>query len=165
VVEPGVEIAQLGQALDDIFDGALVYHGYSDYMRDYEVIVYVTADPRIGIPPVHLRYLFKYCVAAEVKTAVSPDIWRRSLDERLTDRKIGPDLDGFVWAVRWQPLYPGAEVVADSERARSWADEIGIPFHEVRFEMNAHTLTLVFSDLEVAEVGQGYAPFTVTEDG
>lgn len=164
MVERDVEIARLSQALDDIFDGAIVHHGYTDYIRDYEVIVYVTADPRTGIPPIHLRYLFKYCVSAEVQTAVSPDTWRCSLDERLTDREIGPDLDGFVWAVRWQPLYPGAEVVADSERARSWADKIGIPFHEVRFEMNAHAITLVFSDLDVTEVGEGYAPFTVTED-
>ncbi|MET8278852.1 hypothetical protein [Micromonospora sp. NPDC005174] len=159
-----MEIGRLSQALEEIFDGAVVHHGYTDYLRDYEVIVHVTADPRTGIPSVHLRYLFRYCVAAEVRTAVSPDTWRRSLDERLTDPEIGPDLDGFVWAVRWQPLYPGAEVVTDSERARSWSDEIGIPFHEVRFEMNAHTLALVFSDLEVTEVGEGYAPFTVTND-
>ncbi|MGC4879214.1 HalD/BesD family halogenase [Micromonospora sp. DT43] len=159
-----MEIAQLSQALDDIFDGAVVHHGYTDYIRDYEVIVYVTADPRSGIPPVHLRYLFKYCVSAEVRTVVGPDIWRRSLDDRLTDREVGPDLDGFVWAVRWQSLYPGAEVVADSERGRSWADRIGIPFHEVRFEMNAHVLTLIFSDLQVTEVGEGYTPFIVTED-
>ncbi|TWG18930.1 hypothetical protein FHU34_114304 [Micromonospora taraxaci] len=164
MVERGVEVAQLRQALDDIFDSGIVHHGYTDYMRDYEVIACVTADPRAGIPPVHLRYLFKYCVVAEVRTAVSPDTWRCSLDERLTDRTVGPDLDGFVWAVRWQPLYPGAEVVADSERARSWADKVGIPFHEVRFEMNAHVITLVFSDLDVAEVREGYAPFAVNED-
>ncbi|MGW0215808.1 YxiG-like protein [Micromonospora chokoriensis] len=159
-----MEAAQLRQALDEIFDSGIVHHGYTDYMRDYEVIAYVTADPCTGIPPVYLRYLFKYCVLAEVQTAVSPDTWRCSLDERLTDRKVGPELDGFVWAVRWQPLYPGPEVVADSERARSWADKVGIPFHEVRFEMNAHVITLVFSDLDVAEVRTGYAPFTVTED-
>ncbi|ABP53525.1 hypothetical protein Strop_1052 [Salinispora tropica CNB-440] len=164
VVERDVEIAQLSQALDDISDGAIVHHGYTDYIRDYEVIAYVTADPRTAIPPVHLRYLFKYCIAAEVQTTVSPDAWCCLLDERLIDREIGPDLNGFVWAVRWQPLYPGAEVVADSERARSWADQVGIPFHEVRFEMNAHAITLIFADLDVAEVREGYVPFTVTED-
>lgn len=158
-----MEIAQLSQALDDIFDGAIVHHGYTDYIRDYEVIVYVTAGPSTGIPPAHLRYLFKYCVAAEVQTTVSPNTWRCSLDERLVDREIGPDLDGFVWAVRWQSLYPGAEVVADSERARSWADQIGIPFYEVRLKMNAHAIALIFGDLDVAEVREGYAPFTITE--
>ncbi|MEU7841719.1 hypothetical protein AB0B39_12265 [Micromonospora sp. NPDC049114] len=47
-----MEIARLIQALDDVFDGAIVHHGYTDYIRDYEVIVYVTADPRTDIPPV-----------------------------------------------------------------------------------------------------------------
>ncbi|MFY1616291.1 HalD/BesD family halogenase [Micromonospora sp. WMMD736] len=159
-----MEIGQLSQALDEIFDGAVVHHGYTDYMRDYEVIVYVTADPRTGQPPAHLRYLFTHCVVAEVRTALSPDTWRRSLDGRLTDPEVGPDLDGFVWAVRWQPLYPGATVVPESERARSWADKVGIPFHEVRFELNAHAIALVFNDLEVTEVGEGYAPFTVAKD-
>ncbi|MEU5934538.1 hypothetical protein [Micromonospora sp. NPDC047187] len=73
-------------------------------------------------------------------------------------------MDGFAWAVLWQPLYLGAKVVADSERARSWADKIGIRCHEVRFDMNAHAITVVFSEVEVTEVGDGYAPFTVTTD-
>ncbi|WP_233562940.1 YxiG-like protein [Micromonospora musae] len=99
-----MEIAELRRALDDVFDQAVVYHAYTNYMRDYEVIVYATADPSTGIQPAHLRYLFKHCVQAEVSTALSPDIWRKSLDERLTDPEIGPDLDGHVWAVRWQQL-------------------------------------------------------------
>ncbi|HEX5597622.1 MAG TPA: hypothetical protein VFX61_16630 [Micromonosporaceae bacterium] len=107
-----MEIAELRRALDDVFDQAVVYHAYTNYMRDYEVIVYATADPRTDIQPAHLRYLFKHCVQAEASTALSPDIWRESLDERLTDPEIGPDLDGYVWAVRWQPLYPGAQLVA-----------------------------------------------------
>ena len=31
------------------FDQALVFHGVTDYMRDYEVFIYATADPRTGI--------------------------------------------------------------------------------------------------------------------
>ncbi|MGC9671579.1 hypothetical protein ACNTMW_34190 [Planosporangium sp. 12N6] len=77
-----MEIAQLRQALDDVFDQAVVYYAYTDYMRDYEVIVYATADPRTGIQPAHLRYLFKYCVEAETRTALRPETWRTSLDER-----------------------------------------------------------------------------------
>ncbi|WP_230462284.1 hypothetical protein [Micromonospora sp. CP22] len=55
-----VDAATLKQALDDVFDQVLVYHGFTDYMRDYEVIVYATADPRSGIAPAYLRYLFHY---------------------------------------------------------------------------------------------------------
>ncbi|MFE0648748.1 hypothetical protein ACFVZH_09205 [Streptomyces sp. NPDC059534] len=39
-------------------------------MRDYEVIVYATADPRTGIKPSHVRYLFRYCVEARCETSV-----------------------------------------------------------------------------------------------
>jgi hypothetical protein len=51
-----MDAAVLEQALDEIFDQALVYHAFTDYTRDYEVIVYMTADhhrpgtPRTGAP-------------------------------------------------------------------------------------------------------------------
>ncbi|MFJ8582623.1 hypothetical protein [Micromonospora sp. NPDC093277] len=157
-------ITQLRRALDDVFDQAVLYHAFTSYMRDYEVIVYATAAPSTGIQPMNLRYLFKFCVEAETRTALSSETWRESLDERLTDPEIGPDLDGYVWAVRWQPLYPGAEVITDSPRAQNWAERVGIDFHEVRIEMNGHNLTLIFSELEVTELSIGYAPYVVTED-
>jgi hypothetical protein len=62
---------------------------------------------------------------------------------------------------KWQNIYPGGTVVADSERAGRWAAALGVDFHEVRLELNAHDLTLVFSDLEITEVAPGYAPFVV----
>jgi hypothetical protein len=36
---------------------------------------------------------------------------------------------------------------------------VGIDFHEVRIETNAHRLTLLCSDLQVSEVPDGYASF------
>jgi len=82
---PWVDSSGIQAAFDDVFDQAIVFHGFADYMRDYEVFVYVTADPRTGIRPEHLRYRFTHCVRATTTTALSPDIWRRSLDERLID--------------------------------------------------------------------------------
>jgi hypothetical protein len=155
-----MDAALLEQLLDDAFDTAVVHHGYTSYMRDYEVIVYATADPRTGIEPAHLRYLFKYCVEARCETTVRPDTWRISLDERLIDHETGVDLDGYVWGVKWHCLYPGATILPASETTRRWAQAVGIDFHEVRLETNAHSLTLVFSDLQVSEVPTGYAPFT-----
>jgi hypothetical protein len=150
----------LEQLLDDAFDTAVVHHGYTSYMRDYEVIVYATSAPSTGIEPTHLRYLFRYCVEARCETTVRPDVWRISLDERLIDHEKGVDLDGYVWGVKWHAFYPGATVLSKSETARRWKRSVGIDFHEVRIETNAHRLTLVFSDLQVSEVPVGYAPFT-----
>jgi hypothetical protein len=158
-----MDVVALRRALDDVFDQAVVYHGFTDYMRDYEVIVYAAAAPSTGIPPANLRYLFRYCVEVDVRTAVRPEVWKQSLDDRLTDFDTGKDLEGFVWGVKWQNLYPGATVVDNSSRAQAWAESLGIEFHEVRIDSDGHNLTLVFSDLTVTPVPVGYAPFMVTK--
>lgn len=98
-----------------------------------------------------LRYLFRYCVQANCTTTVPAKIWRDSLDDRLINYDTGIDLDGYVWGVNRQLLYPGATLITDSPTAHQWTKTIGIDFHEVRIQTNAHDLTLVFSDLHVQE--------------
>ncbi|MFB6625455.1 hypothetical protein ACFCWD_15435 [Streptomyces sp. NPDC056374] len=154
-----MDSAVLQQMLDEAFDHAVVHHGYTNYMRDYEVIVYVTAAPDTGIQPAYLRYLFRYCVEARCETSVPAATWRVSLDDRLVDYETGADLDGYVWGVKWHLLYPGAKLLPESEAARRWSRAVGIDFHDVLIESNAHRLTLVFSDLQVTEVPTGYTPF------
>jgi hypothetical protein len=155
-----MEAAVLEQMLDEIFDQAVVHHGYTSYMRDYEVIVHATADPRTGVEPACLRYLFRYCVEARCESSVPPRTWRVPLDDRLIDHETGADLDGYVWGVKWHSLYPGAKVLPESEATRRWEQAVGVDFHEVRIETNAQRLTLLSSDLQVSEVPTGYAPFT-----
>jgi hypothetical protein len=159
-----VDIAQLQRTLDDVYDHALIHHGFTPYMRDYELIVSVTADPVTGIPPAYLRYLFRFCVEATTRSTLTRETWQRSQDERLIDYETGVDLDAFVWGVDWQPLDPGFSIVPDSARAQMWSATLGTDFHEVHMESNAHDLTLVFADLTVAEVDVGYAPFVITDD-
>ncbi|MFC9343276.1 hypothetical protein ACFT0G_20175 [Streptomyces sp. NPDC057020] len=154
-----MDSAVLQQMLDEAFDHAVVHHGYTNYMRDYEVIVYATAAPDTGIQPAYLRYLFRYCVEARCETSVPAATWRVSLDDRLVDYETGADLDGYVWGVKWHLLYPGAKLLPESEVARRWSRAVGIDFHDVLIESNAHRLTLVFSDLQVTEVPTGYTPF------
>jgi len=156
-----VDAAEIQRALDDVFDQALVFHAYTDYMRDYELVVQAVADPRTGIPPAYLRYLFRYCVESDVRSSVSLPGWSESLDDRLISFETGRDMDGYVWGVKWQVLYPGGRVVEGSTRASIWSESMGIDFHEIRVESNAHTITLVASDLEVTEIDPGYSPFTV----
>jgi hypothetical protein len=138
-----VDISEIQAAFDDVFDQALVFHGFADYMRDYDVFVYATADPRTGIAPEHLRYRFRHCVHAVTASAVTPEIWKRSLDERLVDYDQGRDLDGYVWGIRWQVLYPGMRLVRDSADAERWSRDLGLPFYETAIETNGHNLSLV----------------------
>ncbi len=93
---PEVDSSGIQAAFDDVFDQVVVFHGFADYMRDYEVVIHATADPRTGIRPEHLRYRFTHCVRATVTSALSPEIWKQSLDERLVDYERGYDPDGYV---------------------------------------------------------------------
>lgn len=149
-------------ALDDVFDQALVFHGFTDYMRDYELITYSVADPKTGIAPSFDRYLFRCCVEATITSTLTPPTWAVSLDERLIDPETGKDLAGYVWGVKWQLLYPGGTLLARSEKADQWARAVGIPFHEAVIEGNGHKIALIFSDLVVLRgLPDGYSPFTV----
>lgn len=159
-----VNADEIDAALQDVFDQAIVFHSFTDYMRDYEIVTFSVAAPSTGIPAAYERFLFRFCVEADVRSAVSIDVWRASLDERLIDYATGQDLDGYVWGVKWQDLYPGGKVVPGSERAHRWSDALGIPFHEARIEANGHDITLVFSDLEVTTLDTGYSPFIVRSE-
>jgi len=161
----GVDRAAITEAFDDVFDQAIVFHGFTDYMRDYEIVVYASADPRTGIQPAPVRYLFKHCVRAVATSALSPEIWSRSLDERLIDYDSGVDLDGYVWGVKWQCLYPGMRLLADSDEAQRWTERLGQPFYEAIAETNGHNISLVFSDLSVTTIESGYTPFVVPNIG
>jgi hypothetical protein len=154
-----MDAAVLEQMLNDAFDQAVVHHGYTNYMRDYEVFVHATADPASGVAPAYLQYLFRYCVEARCETSVSAETWRASLDDRLIAPETGAHLDGYVWGTKWHCLYPGAKLLPESKATRRWSQAMGIDFHEVLIETDAHRLSLIFSDLRVSEVPIGYAPF------
>lgn len=159
---------EIATAFEDVFDQAIVFHGFAEHMRDYDVFVYATADPRTGIAPEHVRYRFTHCVRATAVSAVRRDVWRRSLDERLLDYEAylaEPELDGYVWGVNWQALYPGMSLREESAEADDWSRAVGIPFFEARIETNGHNLELVFSDLTVTRVEPCFAPFAVPPSG
>jgi hypothetical protein len=160
-----VDSSEIEAAFDDVVDQAIVFHGFADYMRDYEIFVYATADPSTGIPPEHVRYRFIYCVSAVATSALTPEIWKRSLDQRLVGYDQGRYLDGYVWGVKWQCLYPGMRLFRDSVDAQRWSRELGLPFYEAVIGTNGHNISLIFSDLVVDTVETGYAPFVVPASG
>jgi hypothetical protein len=158
---------QIQTAFDDVFDQAVEFHGFAEHMRDYDVYVYATRDPRSGVTPEHVRYRFTHCVRADVSTTVPAEVWSDSLDDRLIDYEayLANELDGYVWGVNWHCLYPGMTLVESSREAGRWAKALGIPFHEARIETNAHLISLVFSTLQVTRVSPGECAFEVTPDG
>ena len=157
-----MDTSNLQRILDLSFDQALLYHGYTDYMRDYELIIHCSASPATGIPSTHERLLFKNVVAANVSTSIPPLVWGKSLDDRLINYESGVELDGYVWGVKWQNLYPGARVISDSDEASKWEAHLGVQFHEVRIETNAQNIDLVFSELSSEPVSYTHLTLPTT---
>lgn len=158
--------ADLAAQLDELFDSWLVHHGFTSYMRDYELIVFQSPDPRSGSTPRYLRFLFRHCPEASTRSAVPPAVWSGSMDDGLLQQQhVTMQSAGYVWGVRCQELYPGATIAENSERARWWSKQVGVTFHEVEVSANAHQIRLIFADLQVEEVTAGYTPFTVGESG
>ena len=163
-----MDSADLKSVLGELFDNELMFHGFTPYMRDYEMVVYQSVDPnpKYGLVPRHLRFLFRYCTEATARSRVRPDVWSRSLDDELLRvRHVTCESSGYTWGVEAQEIYPGATVVEASERAAYWSDELGIDFHEVVIEANAQVITLVFAEVTFTEVGAGYTPYTVETAG
>jgi hypothetical protein len=164
----GVDESQLREAFSDVLDQAVVFHGFSDYLRDYDVYVYATADPRTGINPEHLRYRFTHCVRATVTTAVRRDVWSESVGDQFTDYDRwlqAGEPEGYVWGVKWQALYPGIQLMPPTDETRDWSSVLGLPVYEALIETNGHNISLVFSDLEVTVVEPGLMPFVVPAGG
>ncbi|MET9840388.1 hypothetical protein ABZZ01_21750 [Streptomyces virginiae] len=151
-----MDTAELQRTLNEHIEALVVHHGYTTYMRDYEVIINVWNGPES--PSTYVRYLFRYCVEARCETFLPMETWQASLDDRLLDRDNESGPGEYVWGANYHELY-GAELRPKSEAASRWSKAVGIDFHEVHIETNAHDLTLLFSDLEVSEVPVGYAPF------
>jgi hypothetical protein len=163
-----VDDQQLHEAFDEVLDQAVVFHGFAEYMRDYDVYLYATADPRTGVAPEHLRYRFTHCVRATATTSVRSDAWSRSLGDQFTDYEgwlRSGEPEGYVWGVKSQVLYPGMQLMPETDETRKWSAQLGLPFHEALIEMNGHNITLIFSDLQVSTVGPGEAPFVVPPGG
>ena len=162
-----VNIRELSDAFEEVFDQSIVFHGFAEHLRDYDVLIYVSAVSGTGRTAEYLRYRFTHCVRATVKTAISPETWAQSLDERLLDfdAAIKSGVNGYVWGVNYHDLYPGISLAVESTEAAEWSDRLGLPFHEALLETNGQCIELVFSDLVVTKIGPGFAPFAIPPEG
>lgn len=143
----------LAGVLEAIGEGAVVFHGFTDFARDYDLVV-ALGDGDRG-PPRFRQYRFNCCVAAEVRSSLSPEARRASSTSGVIDGEAEPT--DHVWGMRGQNV-SSATLVSGSSRARQLADVVGIDFHEVRIAAAIHTLTLVFSDVEVTVLRAGHTP-------
>lgn len=71
-----------------ILDSAITSHGYAPHLRDYDVVVRVSAalplevpigDTKTGYTMGVYRYRFTHCPEAHVVSSVEDDVWQRCL--------------------------------------------------------------------------------------
>jgi hypothetical protein len=138
---------------EDFFDSTILRHGFTDYMRDYEIIV----AARNGPPNTDVHnYQFVGCVEAHYQTKL-----RESFTQSLSDEHVysGPDFPdkkepaGFIWGMRFAEAYPGLKYIENGERAEHWSRLLGQKMHEVLLETNCFRLQLVFADVRYAFLG------------
>jgi hypothetical protein len=142
-----------------IFDHALVQHGFTSYMRDYDVITEFSAPYGWeSYVAGSYRYRFTHCVVAEVTTTVSAEVWRESWTDEYINYQRWEDAgrpEGYVWGVEYAFTYPGLSYVADSPRAQAWEQQLGKPMHEIVIETNAYDIRLIFHDVVITQIAQG----------
>jgi len=138
---------------EDFFDAAIVRHGFTDYMRDYEVIV----AARNGPPNTDIhKYQFIGCVESHYQTKLERGLAQSLADEFVysgTDYPDKKEPDGFIWGVRFAEAYPGMEYLETGDRAEYWSRLLGRTMHEVSIETNVYLLRRVFADVRYAFLG------------
>jgi len=142
-------------------DSAIESHGFTSFLRDYDVIIDVPAAKPNGAGSYirgRYRYRFTHCAEAIARTTVTPKAWQESWDDLFTsyqawERAGNPS--GYVWGVEYADAYPGISYAANSDRARHWTKLLSHEMHEARIESNALVLELVFHDLRVDQLAVG----------
>jgi hypothetical protein len=163
-------VASLRQRVESdqlFFDSGIVAHGYAPHLRDYDVVIDVSAALPPGLPigdtvgsyiMGRFRYRFTHCPESHVISSVDDDSWRQSWADVFIDFEeweAADNPEGFVWGVKSAASYPGLSYVTDSSLAASWAERLGHEMHEVMIETNTFFLRLVCHDLRVHQLAVG----------
>ncbi len=147
------EIATVKDRLSEyeMFDVAIMAHGFTPYMRDYDVLVEAGWQDAQGV----YLYRFTHCPEASVRTRVRDESWHQAWADLFIDYKdflAAGEPDGFVWGVCWSMAYPGLTYIDDSTLAAEWSKRFQKPMHEVTIETEAFHLQIVFHDIIIRKM-------------
>lgn len=132
--------------LEDIYDVAILRHGFTDYVRDYQFEIESNL-----IKDLKGRFIltFKHCYDLTYKTLVKDDVIRKSWDDTFINFEVwkkNNKPDGFLWGTNWSLAYPGFEEIKNSVKATNWSDRLGKKMKEVKLETNSFTISLIYEN-------------------
>ncbi len=130
----------------DLYDQAITRHGMLEFIRDYEVIGYLSGSDF----DVEVQYVFKGCIKVDFKVKVAPEFY--SMDDRLLDldRQDEPNyLKGFIWGANYATVFPGWTIKQDTHELKKLEKAYKLKFYQVYFETNAYDLTITFHDIDI----------------
>ncbi|WP_416865264.1 MAG: hypothetical protein ACMVP2_22910 [Imperialibacter sp.] len=138
--------------LEDIYDVAVLRHGFVDYVRDYQFEIETN-----WVGDLAGRYLltFKHCYDLTYKTLVNDDLIKKSWDDIFTSYEAwekNNKPEGFVWGTNWSLAYPGFESIEASKRAEEWSDRLDKKMNEVSFETDSFVMTLIYESWTIRKI-------------
>jgi hypothetical protein len=140
--------------LEDIYDVAVLRHGFTDYLRDYKFEIEAN-----WIGDLAGRYIltFKHCYDLTYKTLVKDDVIKKSWDDIFTDYETwekNNEPDGFVWGTNWSLAYPGFKELKDSDKAKAWSNRLKKQMSEVKLETNSFEINLIFESWTLEKLNE-----------
>lgn len=138
--------------LEDIYDVAVLRHGFTNYVRDYEIEIEAN-----WIGELAGRYVltFKHCYDLTYETLVNDDLIRESWDDIFTNYELWKKCNepsGFVWGTNWSLAYPGFSSIKDSARAKKWSNRLKKTMIEVLLETNSFRINLIFESSTLRKI-------------
>jgi hypothetical protein len=144
--------------LKDIFDVAILRHGFSKYNRDYDFLF--EANTTDGSKQLLLR--FKHVYELSYVTSLETETLKVSTNDNFTDYKKWQETgekEGFVWGVNYALAYPGFNVLDNSVKADKWAKDLGFEMFNVTLETETYKIDFVTSDFEIVKLTHDTDPF------
>jgi hypothetical protein len=137
--------------LTDIFDVAILRHGFSEYNRDYDFVFEADSTDDSG----QFLLRFKHVYELSYLTSLTTDTLKISTSDNFTDYKKWQetgDKEGFVWGVNYALAYPGFTILDNSFKADKWTKTLGFQMYNVILETETYKIDFVTSDFEIIKL-------------
>lgn len=137
--------------LENLYDIAILRHGFADYNRDYEFIIEIGGQINAG----QFLLVFKNVYELTYKTTLPYKVIRQSLHDDFTNYQKWQDngeKEGFVWEVNYSLAYPGFTIKDNSDNAIKWTKELGINMYEIILDTNTYKIEFLSSAFELKKI-------------